>query len=288
MTLPEFVYEVVLKPKPLRAMTDAALRGVCPRRKRLGSAWWIPNPNDPVISGGAALGLYERRETAFFNQICKPGMTFLDVGANTGYYSARAISLMRGSGRIIALEPDPDARRYLESTREANNCSFMSIAPVAASDCEGISQLYKNEHNGGDNRLYANDLGSTSVTVQCEPVDSVLRSLGVRAVDLIKMDVQGFEGRVLSGMTNTLKGSPNVTLLMEFWPWGLEQAGSKAGDVLQMLGSLGFSLFELMKGGLLRPIGDHQSFIERLPGPVHSNIVGFRKSASERAPMVMA
>ncbi|MGC2162757.1 MAG: FkbM family methyltransferase [Silvibacterium sp.] len=230
------------------------------------------------------MGLYEGAETAFFTLVCKPGMTFLDIGANTGYYSAWAISLMRGNGRIISLEPDPEAQSYLTATRDANNCSFMTVVPVAASDHDGVAQLHTNKENRGDNRLYANDLCSGAVTVQCQTVDSVLQSLGVDAVGLIKIDVQGFEGHVLAGMMDTLKNSRNVTLLMEFWPWGLAQAGSNALEVLQTLEGLGFSLFELMKGGLLRPLNNYQAFVDRLPGRAYSNIVGFRKTPAGTEP----
>ncbi|MGB0124607.1 MAG: FkbM family methyltransferase [Silvibacterium sp.] len=227
------------------------------------------------------MGLYEGAETAFFTLVCKPGMTFLDIGANTGYYSAWAISLMRGDGRIISLEPDPEAIGFLTSTRDANNCSFMTVVPVAASNHDGVAQLHTNKENRGGNRLYANDLCSGAVTVQCKTVDSVLQSLSADTVDLIKIDVQGFEGHVLAGMMDTLKRSLNITLLMEFWPWGLAKAGSDALEVLQTLEDLGFSLFELMKGGLLRPLNNHQVFINRLPGRAYSNIVGFRKTSSE-------
>lgn len=286
VTLHEFVYEVVLKPRPLRVMTNAALRAACPSRKRLGSAWWTPNPNDPVVSGGAALGLYDRSGTAFFKKYCKPGMTFLDIGANTGYFSAWAIGLMRGNGRIIAFEPDPEARRYLESTRDANGCSFMSVISLAASDTEGIAQLYKNEENRGDNRLWKSDDHSSPVNVQCASVDSVLRSLGIGSVDLIKMDVQGFEGHALRGMKETLKCSPNLILLTEFWPWGLAKAGSDPNELIEVLETLGFSLFTLGKGGLLKPMNDdHSAFIESLDQR-ECNIVGLRNPDLIQSAMV--
>lgn len=280
MSLPDFIYTVLLKPRPLRALANVILRAICPARKRLGTAWWVPNPNDPVVSGAAALGLYEKPETAFFQTVCKPGMTFLDVGANSGYYSAWAISLMKGEGQIIALEPDAEARLYLEQTMKANDCGFMSIIPVAASDHEGSASLFRNPYNKGDNRLYANDLCGDETTVQCQTVDALLANLRVSSVDLIKVDVQGFEGHVLRGMIETLRRSPNVTLLMEFWPWGLAQARSDAAEVLATLQALGFTLFELVKGGLLRPLANHTAFIEGLPGRVYTNIVGFKNSVS--------
>lgn len=276
MSLSEYVYTVLLKPRPLRKVTNALLRSICPSRKQLGTAWWVPNPNDPVVSGAATLGMYERPETAFFQTVCRPDMTFLDVGANTGYYSAWAYSLMKGKGCIIAIEPDPEACSYLQKTKEANNCDFMNVMQAAASDREGQVKLFRNPDNKGDNRLYANDLCSDEINIQCKPMDAVLDELKVKTVDLIKIDVQGYEGHVLAGMVSTLERSLKVTLIMEFWPWGLAKAGSNASHVMALLEGMGFTLFELMKGGLLRPIVDHPSFIARLPGRVYCNLVGFR------------
>jgi FkbM family methyltransferase len=280
MSIPEFIYIVLLKPRPLRAVANAILRALCPARKRLGDAWWVPNPNDPVVSGAASLGLYEGPETAFFQSVCRPGMTFLDVGANTGYYSAWAIALMKGKGRIIAFEPDPECRSFLEKTRDANDCRFMDVMPFAASDAEGEVKLFRNPDNRGDNRLYANDLCTEEIVIRSRPVDVVLSELGIETVDLIKIDVQGFEGHVLPGMKATLARSPRVVLLMEFWPWGLAKAGSDAMALVQLLEDLGFTLFELMKGGLLQPLTDPAALIARLEGRIYTNLVGFRRVTS--------
>lgn len=279
MNLSEFLYTVVLKPRPLRLAANCVLRTLTPKRKRLGSAWWVPNPNDPVVSGAAALGLYERSETAFFTRVCKPGMTFIDIGANTGYYSAWAISLMRGRGRILAFEPDPESRRYLEATRSANMCAMMTVVPVAASDHNGETELYLNKDNRGDNRLYANELCGEAIRIDCRTIDEVLRDSGIESVDLVKMDVQGYEGHVLRGMRETLQRSPNLTLLMEFWPYGLTQAGSAPSEILSMIEESGFTVKELLKNGATRPIQNHPAFISSLPGRKYSNIVAVRNSA---------
>jgi FkbM family methyltransferase len=281
MELSEFAYTVLLKPRPLRAFANATLRAISPKRKRLGDAWWTPNPNDPVVSGAAALGVYERPETAFFKEACQPHMTFVDIGANTGYYSAWAISLLQGQGKIIAIEPDPEALRYLTATRDANNSGIMSVMPYAASSQEGKRILFRNPDNRGDNRLYENDLCRDQAIIEARTVDKILGDLGVIDVDLVKIDVQGFEGHVLLGMKETLSRSPKVTLLMEFWPWGLAKAGTDAGDLLAFLAGLGFALFELKRDGLLKMVSSHAALIEGLEGRRYTNLVGVLKRPAE-------
>src|ERR1700743_2415223 len=102
MTPLEFVYTVLLKPAPLRKLANASIRALPPRTLHRHGATVVLNPNDPVVSGALTFGGYEIPETKFFLRVCRPGMTFLDIGANVGYYTALALACMQGQGKIIA------------------------------------------------------------------------------------------------------------------------------------------------------------------------------------------
>ena len=95
MSLAEFVYTVLLKPRPLRRAANAAIRAMLPQRVRVGGATVWLNPDDPVISGALTLGQFERGEIAFFRSRFGADMTFVDVGANVGLYSAIALFFYR-------------------------------------------------------------------------------------------------------------------------------------------------------------------------------------------------
>ena len=101
MTIPEFIYTVLLRPKPLRAITNAALRAILPASVTRHGSTIVLNPNDPVVSGAITLGVYEKPETRFFLSVCRSGLTFIDIGANIGYYTALAIPRLEAQGRII-------------------------------------------------------------------------------------------------------------------------------------------------------------------------------------------
>ena len=83
-TLAEFIYTRLLRPAPVRRVTNAILLSVIPNTVRVGRAIVHLNPSDPVISGALALRVFERRELAFFTRSCREGMTVVDVGANVG------------------------------------------------------------------------------------------------------------------------------------------------------------------------------------------------------------
>jgi len=282
MSLSDFAYSVLLKPKPLRLAVNATLRSIVRPVVRRNGATIALNPNDPVVSGALTLGVYEPLESQFFLSVCRPGMTFLDIGANCGYYTAMFLSRAGSDARVVALEPDPQCFAYLHRTIEANCATAVTCMAKAASDRAGIVSLYCNPDNRGDNRLYANSLGILAHQVEAVTVDDAFLGLGLRSVDLIKMDVQGYEAKVSRGMKRLIANSPELILLSEFWPWGLCQAGDSAQALLEWLETAGLTVFHLESAGVLRPIGEFKSFSARYAGRQYTNIVAIKGSASER------
>lgn len=275
MTAAEFTYTVLLKPYPLRVTANAILKAIIPRTARRCGAVLALNPNDPVVSGALTLNVYEKPETAFFLKICRPGLTFLDIGANLGYYTALALSRMKGRGRIIALEPDPINLGFLEKTISLNPFpEIVSRFQMAASDHEGRMNLYVSTDNRGDNRMYENEFSRGSVEVDVTTVDRLISQLGDPVVDLVKIDVQGYEYAVAMGMRKTIASAPNMCLLSEFWPYGLASAGASGELYLQLLADLGFQLFEL--GAPLKPIHDFPDLVRRYQKRAYTDIVGVR------------
>jgi FkbM family methyltransferase len=272
----EFIYTVVLRPPLLKKLANGVIRLIVPRTLSRHGAIIALNPNDPVISGALTLGVYERSETRFFLRVCKPGMTFLDIGANVGYYTALALSAMQKSGKIVALEPDPENFKYLRATVAANDGRIAVCIQKAASDHAGRMTLYTSSDNRGDNRLYANELCQGSCEVEVERVDSILKAIEIEAVDLIKMDVQGYEAHVLGGMKDVIRNSTKMVLLSEFWPDGLRRAGSDPARYLLDLQSLGLNIFELTDESEIVPVTNPDELIGRFAGRRYTNVVGLK------------
>jgi FkbM family methyltransferase len=275
----EFIYTVVLRPPLLKKLANAVIRRVVPRTLKRNGVTVALNPKDPVISGALTLGVYELPETEFFLSVCRPGLTFLDIGANVGYYTALALSKMHNNGRIVALEPDPENFKYLRATVSANNGQIAVCLQKAASDHTGRMILYTSSDNRGDNRLYANELSQGSCEVEVEPVDSILTALGITAVDLIKMDVQGYESYVLAGMKDIIRRSTDIVLLSEFWPDGLRRAGSDPATYLRDLQALGLDIHELTDKAEIVPVTNAGELIDRFRGRRYTNIVGMKRTA---------
>ena len=274
----EFVYCYLLRPWPLRQLTNWTIRQLLPKQIEIHGATIVLNPTDPVVSGALHFGVYEKAETRFFQSACRDGMTFLDVGANLGYYTALAARAVGPNGRVLAVEPDPDSFGYLEQTIAANAVGNVQAFPVAASDAPATLPLYISTDNRGDNRLYASGEDRPQVEVTARPLDALLRENKIDKVDLIKIDVQGYEPKVIAGLRETITASPNLTLLTEFWPQGIDEAGEDANEFLQTLRELGLTLHELQPDGSLAELTDDTDLIARHQGRRYTNLIG-RKTA---------
>ena len=109
-------------------------------------------------------------------------------------------------------------------------------------------------------------------------MDALLRDNKIDTVDLIKIDVQGYEPKVIAGLRETITASPNLTLLTEFWPQGIDEAGEDANEFLQTLRELGLTLHELQPDGSLAELTDDTDLIARHQGRRYTNLIG-RKTA---------
>lgn len=276
--LAEFVYCYLLRPWPLRQLTNWTIRQLLPKQVEIHGATVVLNPTDPVVSGALRFGVYEKAETLFFQSACRDGMTFLDVGANLGYYTALAARAIGPNGRVLAVEPDPDSFSYLEQTIAANAVGNVEAFPVAASDAPAMLPLFISTDNRGDNRLYASGEKRPQVEVEARPLDALLRENKIETVDLIKIDVQGYEPKVIAGLRETIIASPNLTLLTEFWPQGMAEAGGDANEFLKTLRELGLTLHELKPDGSLAELTNDTDLIARHRGRRYTNLIG-RKTA---------
>lgn len=278
MSASEYLYTVLLRPRPLRKMANATLRAILPKVARIHGAKIALNPRDPVVSGALTLGVYEREEIDFFRRHFKPTMTLADVGANVGLYTGLALASPEFSGTILSIEPDADSRSYLEKTIAANPVrppARAQMVAAAASDRSGRVPFYRNPENHGDNRLYPDPALQESGTVETETLDQICQDQGIDTLDFLKIDVQGAEARALAGAKNILAASSRVILMTEFWPDGLTRCGSDPQEYLRLLEACGFIL-HLANGQPLRA-SEKEKLIAGCTGRRYLNLYGFKR-----------
>jgi len=192
-------------------------------------------------------GDYEPVETALFQRELTPGSVVFDIGAHVGYFSILFSRLVGESGRVFAFEPDPINFSLLQRNLASNACHNVTVRQAAVSDRTGPAELFRCPFNSGMNRLYGSVICSSDhVAVNTVALDALAEELPTP--DWIKLDVEGYELRALSGMRNLLRGSANPRLLVEFSPVISLEAGYSALELLEWMVELGFVAMDCHHG----------------------------------------
>ena len=205
-------------------------------------------------------------------------MNFVDIGANVGLYSALALSHRNQPNTVLCIEPHNESLHYLKKNIDANHLNSkvdVIISNYAVSASEGSGNLFINNDNKGDNRLYSDKLlDAKPQTVETTTLDKLCLENDIANIQFIKIDVQGFEFNVLKGATKVLHHSDDCILMSEFWPYGLNQSGGSALDYHHLLKTLGFELFVLQANGQL--IHFKMDILEQYSGRKYLNIIGLK------------
>jgi len=190
----------------------------------------------------------DRAERQLLKRILFPGAIVVDAGANIGIYSQFLSRCVGPAGIVHSFEPSPENFEHLRAaTRKFSN---VRLCQAAVGEHSGRSQLYISDRLNVDHRAYAADETSRrTVAIQMLALDDYFQP-GER-VDLIKIDIQGYELHALQGASRVVHENPDIKLLLEFWPYGLEQAGAKWEKLLGVLGAFGMELALVKTEGLI-------------------------------------
>ena len=137
---------------------------------------------------------FEPVEIEFILGLVRSGFTFVDIGANCGFYTLRVAHAIAGKGgRVIAIEPHPHMRRRLAFNAHLNCASDVLILSCAVSDRSGMARLLEGQRNLGESQI--SDQGS--IDVEIRTLEDIVTAENLQRIDAIKVDVEGLEDRVL-------------------------------------------------------------------------------------------
>lgn len=163
-------------------------------------------------------GWYEKAESILISSILRPGMTAVDVGANIGAHALRMADSVGSNGKVFCFEPNPETYGRLLANIKRNGFTQAAAFNIALGRECGRMPLYVNypwEPNRNANMVIPH---SNRVIVNVISLDNAWYDLMDRAkVDLIKMDIEGYEYPVLLG-ADGLIGSCHPVILSEFAP----------------------------------------------------------------------
>lgn len=164
-------------------------------------------------------GYWESWVTRLLGKIVKPGFVCLDVGANFGYFSILMSELCGPNGKTLAIEPNSRVATLLRATSFMNGGKFEVVeAAIAASNGEAILSVNDKELGGGTIKNNDPIPGRSQYTVPTISIDELVKSKGLARVDVMKIDVEGVEPLVFSGMEGTIAANPDIQLIIEYTP----------------------------------------------------------------------
>ena len=195
-------------------------------------------------------GRYEAEELDLMRPLLRPGQTIIDVGANVGYTARFFAQAVGRTGDVHAFEPNPVIYPLLK--QNVANLEQVSVYNLGLSSGNGEFPLFIAGSNHAvacfaekypaSHLVYREGETMRSVDAKVVMGDQFLKQKGIDHVDVIKIDVEGWELNVLSGLAETISASHDLTIFCEFNPRAQECAGRAPVVLINWLMNRQFSL----------------------------------------------
>jgi len=200
---------------------------------------------DPISHLGDFLireGEYEPNMTATLDRYLPPGGVFADVGANEGYFSVLGGQIVGPAGRVIAIEPQARLRAVVEENIRLNGLQNVALYQTAISDAEGVADLYlaPDLNTGSSGLTRQNRYTVPTQSVRTTTLASVLATAGVEKIDLMKMDIEGFEYEAIMGSKDLFRGGRVRAIALELHPVVIRGRGHDPETLVAFLREQGY------------------------------------------------
>jgi FkbM family methyltransferase len=205
-------------------------------------------------------GIWEISGTRLVELLLRPGMRFIDVGANVGYYTLVAAHCVGPLGRVDSFEPHDTLRAMLERSVRANGFTNVHVHQEAVTETTGSVAFYAYTQ---ENEGVSSTIPGAATRTQASRVPAVSLDDFVQQrdgdVDLIKIDVEGAEREVFAGMRGLLTSpTPPGAILFE------SSAAPECADLLRSSGYEVMGIYYSLGRGLEFIDVNDQATIERL------------------------
>lgn len=172
----------------------------------------------------------------FLELYLRVGDTVVDVGANVGFTVLESSKAVGCHGKVYAFEPHPKVFRFLSSNIALNQCTNVHLYNLALGNKPGVLNFLDERSN---DRNRPDEKGST--TVEVETLDRILNH--VESIELLKVDVEGYEKFVIEGANSILARTESI--YFEVCESFTKHFGYSALELIHAIQISGFSLFRL-------------------------------------------
>lgn len=186
---------------------------------------------------------WEAELTRLIDKLLSEATIFVDVGANFGYFTLLGAKKLanRPGASVIAVEPNPKLVKLLRRNAEIN----WSLAPIkifdaAAGEKKGQVTLFVPQEHGANGGLTSHAKADKHKVAMVR-VDDIVPADQI--VDVMKIDVEGHEFRVLKGAVEVIKRSPAIKIILEWSPGQMREAGVDPREICEFMQEMGLSPF---------------------------------------------
>ncbi len=205
--------------------------------------FWV----DPFSNLGVEIsrhGSYESGMRKVIEKYLSPGAAFVDLGANEGYFTVIGARRCGTSGRVVAVEPQERLLPIIAENLLLNGVEGVSVLNIAVTDSSGVATIHLTaDMNTGASGLFKSvkyDLPTQQVATQT--LARVLDDEGLTHVDLMKVDIEGFEYEALLGSKEVFEQRRVRVLALELHPTILAARGKRVADITQMLAACDYEM----------------------------------------------
>jgi len=169
--------------------------------------------------------------------------TIIDIGANVGNVTLEAAKIVGSKGKVHSFEPDPENYVRLENNLNLNQFSNIIPNKLGLGDAAGTFMIASvNPNNKGMNRIMNETTNNfKSRQIQVITLDTYVLEKKLHSVDIIKIDVEGFEYNVLKGGMKVIN-TFHPTLFIELDDNNLIDHGNSAKDLVRLLEEWGYEI----------------------------------------------
>ena len=230
-----------IRPAVLGALIKQLLRVHRIETATAEGVFWL----DPASYIGLTLleqGIYEPEMLKVVKHFLKPGDTFVDLGANEGYFAVAGARRVGPSGAVLAIEPQQRLQAVLERNFALNGCGNIRLAPVAVSDRPGeaVLHLTPGVNNSASSLIQPTKYPLAHQTVQCATLEEVFARHGVQTCALLKIDIEGWEYEAVLGSPKLFREGRVKALALELHPHLLARRGLDGQKITDFLAECGY------------------------------------------------
>lgn len=201
---------------------------------------------DPASNLGYTLlhsGEYEPEMLKVLETFLGPGGTFVDVGANEGYFAMVAAGLVGPGGRVVAVEPQARLHPVLRRNVELHGAANVVLARAAITDRPGTARLFMapDTNTGSSGLTRTTRYGLATETVETLTLAELFDRHGVDRADLLKIDIEGSEYEAVLGAPELFQARRVRAVALELHPHFLARRGLSAEPILAELHRAGYT-----------------------------------------------